>query len=247
MSSPRLRICVYGSSSPNTPSSYTAAARKLGNLLAAKDHICVNGGGKFGCMGAVNDGADEAGGEIVGVIHSMFLVDGVEFLDEAALANTRHSLIVCGGADLTERKAKLVAGCDCIIVLPGGTGTWDEMWEMACMRNLGLCGKPIIAVSVDGFYDDFANMLKRASGDKLLANKPEDIVMFAKTAEEALELAEKQVEKIKIEGEKAPRLKLKGTGRWWRNALRKIGAAEGFATGLLVGAIVTSVYSKRHR
>ena len=153
--SSRLRICVYGSSSPNTPSSYLVESRKLGNLLADKDHICVNGGGKFGCMGSCNDGADENGGEIIGVIHSMFLVDGAEYLDSGSLANKRHSLIVCGGEDLTERKAKLVEGADCILVLPGGTGTWDELWEMACMRNLGLYSKPIIAVSVDGFYDDF--------------------------------------------------------------------------------------------
>jgi uncharacterized protein (TIGR00730 family) len=243
----RLRVCVYGSSSPNTPSAFTNAAFNLGALLAKKDYVCVNGGGKFGCMGAVNDGADANGGEIVGVIHAMFLVDGAEYLDAGSLGNKRHSLIVCKGEDLTERKAKLVEGADCIVVLPGGTGTWDELWEMACRRNLGLYNKPIIAVNVDGFYDGFRVMLERAHTDKLLANKPKQIVTFVSSAEEAVEESEKQVAALAAGGGEVKKLKLKGTGRWWRNALRKYGTAGVFVAGVVLGGVLARGLEKRRR
>ena len=64
-----MRICVYGSSSKLTPKPFMDAARKLGERIAQKGLVCVNGGGKTGVMGAVNEGARSAGGKTLGVIH----------------------------------------------------------------------------------------------------------------------------------------------------------------------------------
>ncbi len=73
-----MRVCVYGSSSKQTPQKYLDAAFKLGELLAERNHVCVNGGGKAGCMGAVNEGCKQRKGRIICVIHEIFLVDKEE-------------------------------------------------------------------------------------------------------------------------------------------------------------------------
>ena len=95
----------------------------------------MNGGGKNGCMGKMNDGCNDHGGTINAVIHEMFVLDGAEYLS-ASQSSGRHSLIVTKGPNLKERKEKLVENCDGIVVLPGGTGTFDELFEMVRFKPL---------------------------------------------------------------------------------------------------------------
>jgi len=164
-----MRICCYGSSSQKTPLRYLNDAAALGKIIAQRDHVCVNGAGKYGCMGAMNTACDEAGGRIVGVIHEMFLVDSAEFFDGASdsLKKSRHELLVAKGDDLQMRKRMLVDNSEAIVVLPGGPGTYDELWEMACQKNLGMYNCPIVCISSDGFYDNFKRALLRAEKDEV--------------------------------------------------------------------------------
>jgi hypothetical protein len=77
------------------------------------------------------------------------------------------------------------------VVLPEGLGTWDELWEMACARKLGLGHSlPICCINVNHFYQPFMDILQRAYEDRLLEQKPHDIVHFVNTAEEAVLWAE---------------------------------------------------------
>ena len=101
-----------------------------------------------------------------------------------------REMLVAGGTDLQERKRLLVDNADGLIVLPGGPGTWDELWEMACARNIGLTTLPIVCVNVNGYYDPFAVMLERAWNDKLTKLKPQEIVHFEETAEAAVKWIE---------------------------------------------------------
>lgn len=86
--------------------------------------------GSAGCMAAMNQGASDGNGRIVGVIHEMFIVDGSDWLEGShhTFANNggKHELLVAKGDDLQERKRLLVKGADGLVVLPGGPGTWDE-------------------------------------------------------------------------------------------------------------------------
>lgn len=211
-----LRVTCYGSSSAKTPDKYLRSAKSLGYTLAKRGHICVNGAGNFGCMAAMNDGAVFGNGHIIGVIHEMFLVDGgyfagkpVNFDDigtHKAFQNRKkdaegriREICVAGGDDLQERKRLLVQNADALIVLPGGPGTWDEFWEMACARHLGISNLPIVCVNVDSYYEPFRKMLYRAYEDELIKLKPEDIVHFAPTVEEAVRWIEIEVEKNSAE------------------------------------------------
>jgi len=101
-----------------------------------------------------------------------------------------REVVVAGGKDLQERKKFLVANTDALIVLPGGPGTWDELWEMACERHLQLHTKPIVCVNVDGYYEPFRQMLERAWADKLIKHPPHTVVEFAASAEDAVRYVE---------------------------------------------------------
>ena len=152
---------------------------------------------------AMNDGADAGNGHLVGVIHEMFLADGNDWLERdggahSVFANSQDNIsggptreiLIAGGNDLQERKRLLVEGDEALVVLPGGPGTFDELWEMVCARNLGLTNLPIVCVSVDGYYEAFCTMLARAYAEGLVKNKPENLVHFVSSAEEAVRWVE---------------------------------------------------------
>lgn len=159
-----IRVCVFGSSATTTKQKYLDESLRLGELIAENGFICVNGAGRFGVMGAVNEGCYRKNGKIRGIIHSMFNVDLGE--------DTRiKDLVVVDGWDLSERKTELFEESDCVIIMPGGVGTFDEMWDGICakslnMKNLGL--KPICVVNIDGFYDGFIANMHRAYEDGVL-------------------------------------------------------------------------------
>ena len=121
------KITVFGSSSPRTAKKYLDAALELGKCIAKNNCICVNGGGKFGVMGYLNEGCRQNKGYVIGVIHEKFVVEQ----EDQALSQ----LLVCQGNDLNERKQLLFDYGDCLIVAPGGVGTLDEMWYVLYDQN----------------------------------------------------------------------------------------------------------------
>jgi len=176
-----VRVAVFGSSRSTTPDSFKKSAFELGNWLALKGYVCVNGGGGQGVMGAANEGTRARGGRIIGIIHQQFCVDNDE-------DRQIPDMIVARGSDLNERKQLLMDNSDCFVVLPGGTGTFDELWDIVSHRSLGMKNlkhKPILVVNLDGFYDGFILQLRRAFDDKLLYNQVADYMTVFKTVAEA--------------------------------------------------------------
>jgi len=215
-----LRVCCYGSSSAKTPEKYLQEARALGYILARRGHTCVNGAGSFGCMAAMNDGAAAGNGHIIGVIHEMFVVDGSDWcVRDGGAHNVFHKtnpderqgplreILVAGGEDLQERKKLLVQGADALVVLPGGPGTWDELWEMACARNIGLTNIPIVVVNADNYYSPFREQLERSYKDDLIKLKPHEVVHFVDTAEEAVRWIEDETTVETSKQSSMPKLK----------------------------------------
>jgi uncharacterized protein (TIGR00730 family) len=178
----KLKCCVFGSSSQITPQAFMDASHELARLLAERKYVCINGGGRFGCMGALNQTGTALKAEVIGCIHRMWLVDG----QDHDLRNMR----VADGPNLHHRKQLLYEEADCFIVLPGGMGTWDELWEVAAERQLGLRTHPICIINTDGYYDGFVTQMKRAYSDGLLKCDPLSIVHVASTPLDALEYCE---------------------------------------------------------
>merc|ERR1712071_119637 len=135
-------------------------------------------------------------GHIVGFFHEMFNVDGDRahpVFSEGTKGNIQ--IMYAGGDDLQERKKLLVTGADAVVVLPGGPGTWDELWEMACARNVGFTSLPIVCVNVDGYYESFRSMLERAYSDKLIHHPPDYLVHFEPNSQLAVKWIEEQAMK----------------------------------------------------
>ena len=85
-------------------------------------------------MAAMNQGASDNNGKILGVIHEMFVVDGSDWLEGSHGAICKSELLIARGDNLQERKRLLVDGADALIVLPGGPGTWDEVGGILVCR-----------------------------------------------------------------------------------------------------------------
>jgi len=137
------RLAVYcGSATPADPR-YVQLAADVGKALASQGIGVVYGGGKLGLMGAVAGAALAAGGEVIGVIP--------QALVRGEVANHDCELTIV--ADMHERKAAFTRLSDGFLVLPGGVGTMDELWEAVSWSQLGYHAKPVGILNAFGFYD----------------------------------------------------------------------------------------------
>lgn len=191
-----MNICVFGSSSPRTKQRYIDESYVLGQLLAERGLTCVNGGGRYGCMGGLNDGCHRNNGTIVGIIHKKFCVDITEhpFIKD---------LVVVDGDDLYERKLALFNNSECVIVLPGGVGTFDELFDGVSAKSLNMKNmtyKPICLVNTDGFYDGFILQMERAYQDSILYHPVQDYFHVEDNAKDALDWCVNQLNDLRAKG-----------------------------------------------
>ena len=143
-------VCVFCASSRTLDPQWLDLATRTGEELAARGHTLVSGGGCVGMMGAVAEGTRAGGGHTLGVIPQS-LVD-LEVADTAA-----DELIVTG--DMGARKNLMIGRSDAFLVLPGGLGTLDELFEVWTTAILDLHAKPIVLLDPDGFYDGLMTWL----------------------------------------------------------------------------------------
>ena len=152
---PRIRsLCVYCGSAGAVDETYRAAATELGERLAAAGIDLVYGGGRIGLMGLLADAALAGGGRVVGVIPAA--------LRDAELAHHGASELVIAGS-MHERKRLMAERADAFAVLPGGTGTLDETFEIVTWRQLGLHDKPIFLVDVAGYWQPLIDLFAHLS------------------------------------------------------------------------------------
>lgn len=137
------RVCVYCGSNAGADPAFAAAAEGLGALLAERGIGLVYGGGKVGLMGIVADAVLAAGGEVVGVIpqHLWDKEVGHAGLTELLIVDSMH-----------ERKLAMADRADAVIALPGGVGTFEELFEAITWTQLGIQDKPVGLLDVSGFY-----------------------------------------------------------------------------------------------
>lgn len=161
------RICVFCGSSPGNEPAYRAAAEQLGRALAARGVGLVNGGGHVGLMGATADAVLAAGGQAIGVIP--------EALKERELAHTSMTELHVT-VDMHARKALMASLADAFIALPGGLGTFEELFEVATWAQLGIHKKPIGILDVNDYYRHLALWLRQAETQGFV--KPEHANLF---------------------------------------------------------------------
>ncbi|CAN7367597.1 TIGR00730 family Rossman fold protein [Phenylobacterium sp. LjRoot225] len=170
-------ICIYcGSSAGNNPA-FLQAATHAGTLMAHLGLTVVYGGGRVGLMGAVADAALAAGGKVIGVMPADLVSQEIAHtgLSELRVVNSMH-----------ERKWAMAELADGFLCLPGGPGTFEEVFEQWTWALLGFHSKPCGFVNVAGYYEPLraavANMVK--SG--FLQPQYGEMLIFARDTEEAL-------------------------------------------------------------
>ncbi|MBN1306050.1 MAG: TIGR00730 family Rossman fold protein [Anaerolineales bacterium] len=146
-------ICVFCGSSDNVHPEYLTASRTLGETLARQGLALVYGGGKTGLMGAVARGALGAGGVVIGII-----VPDMNTPELAQAGLTRMEI----PPNLHARKMRMHELSNGYIALPGGYGTFDELFETITWSQVGVHCKPVGLLNIRGYFDPLIALLEHA-------------------------------------------------------------------------------------
>jgi len=163
------RICVFLGASTGVSPAYGEAAYRFGGLLAQRGIGLVYGGGSIGLMGLVADGACAGGGEVIGVIPEALRAREQDHKCLTALhvVSTMH-----------ERKALMADLSSGFVALPGGIGTFEELFEVWTWSQLGYHSKPCALLNVKGYYDAMRQFIDHVVDEGFLRTKHRDMLMI---------------------------------------------------------------------
>ena len=162
------RICVFSGSNPGVREEYRQAATALGRELAARGLELVYGGASVGLMGAVASAALAAGRKTCGV-----LPRGL-FRREVAHAGLTELREV---GSMHERKALMADLADGFIALPGGYGTFDELFEIVTWAQIGIHEKPIGLLNIAGYFDPLLALVAHAAREGFVPEQQASLLM----------------------------------------------------------------------
>ncbi len=170
-------VCVYCGSRNGANSAYSDAAKTFGTLLAQEGWRLVYGAGDVGLMGEVARAAQSAGGDTFGVIpvHLLQREVGKTDLTRFVITETMH-----------ERKKVMIMNADAVVVLPGGPGSLDELFEALTWRQLGLHEKPILVMNVDGYWDTLHDLLQQVIGQGFADGSLADFITWVDSPADAM-------------------------------------------------------------
>lgn len=173
---PEKSVCVYCGARDGQNPAFAEAAEATGSMLVRNNWRLVYGAGDVGLMGRVANSVQSGGGKTFGVIptHLMDWEVGKRDLDSFILTETMH-----------ERKKVMIMNADAVVVLPGGAGSMDEFFEALTWRQLGLHGKPIYLLNIEGYWSPLARLLDHIV-DQGFADQ--SLLGFVKTASTITEL-----------------------------------------------------------
>lgn len=171
-------VCVFCASALGARAEYRDAAAQVGRLLAERGIDLVYGGATAGLMGAVADAAIAGGGRVVGVIPHVLVDKEVSHhgCTELHVVDTMHT-----------RKALMGERADAFVILPGGYGTFEELFEVLAWQTLRLHNKPMCLLNTAGFYDGMLQFLDHCVAEGVLKPQARNILLVADTPEQALE------------------------------------------------------------
>lgn len=178
--STKKSAAVFCAAADGARPEYRAAAQELGRALAAKSVGLIYGGAKVGLMGAVADATLAAGGYVVGVIPHVLVDKEIahDGLSELHVVDTMHT-----------RKRLIGERSDAFIALPGGFGTFEELFEVLAWQTLKLHAKPVVLLNTCGFYDAMLGFLDVCDREGMLRGNRHRLLV-ADDVQQALQLAE---------------------------------------------------------
>lgn len=191
-------VCVFCGSAVGQNEQYAISARTLGKVLAIRKITLIYGGGNVGLMRVIADSALQYQGEVIGIIPR-----NIRDKEIAHHGLTRLHIV----ENLQERKALMAQLADAFIVLPGGYGTLDEMFEILSWNQLEIIRKPIGLLNINGYYDSLLKFLQHAVGEKFLRPEHFSSLIVAEDIEQLLDklqrhkplTAENWIERLKMD------------------------------------------------
>ncbi len=181
---PAAAVAVYCGSGSGSHPMFLARARELGTHLASLNISLVYGGGDIGMMGAVADAVMSGGGEVIGVIPQR-LVD----VEVAHHGVTRLEVT----ANMHERKARMIELAGGFIAMPGGFGTYEEVFEVLTWNQLGIISAPVAFLDVgegsESFWHPMMEFLDSAVAAGLLKERYRAFVTLTSSVDEAVRIA----------------------------------------------------------
>lgn len=172
-------VCVYCSASSKAELIYQETAFELGKLLAKTNIQLVYGGGQLGLMGLVADGVTQNGGRAIG-----FITKELEHI-EGSHKNLNELHIV---ESMHARKLKMSENADAFVILPGGFGTLDELFEILTWRQLDMHDKPLIVANIHGYWDPLKALIHNVVKHQFARPSDENLLVFVSTIEEVMRL-----------------------------------------------------------
>jgi len=156
------RVTVYASSSNALADSYYDAASRLGRVLGGAGFDIVYGGGGVGLMRAMADNALEAGAHVHGVIPGF-----MNTVEHGHKSLSRLDIV----EDMRERKHRMLVDSDAVISLPGGSGTFEEVFEVLTLKRLGLFLGPVVMVNTNQYFDRFVDFLEHSVSERFMSRQ----------------------------------------------------------------------------
>ncbi len=188
MAEPQFSICVYCGSRPGEKPEFSQAAVGVGTWIGARGGQLVYGGGRSGLMGTVARATAEAGGRVVGVIPQS-LVDKEHAnydCDELHVVQTMH-----------ERKALMAERSDAFLALPGGIGTFEELFEVWTWSQLGYHDKPIGLLNVASYYTPLLAFLESSVSAGFMSSWQMGLIQNATVSADLLLTLTQELKSIK--------------------------------------------------
>lgn len=175
-------LCVYCGASDRADQKYKQSAIDLGKLIGIHNLGLVYGGGRLGLMGLVANATLEHGGKVIGFIpeHLDSREGAHPGLTELHIVDTMHT-----------RKMNMAIQADMFIVLPGGFGSLDELFEIITWRQINLHHKPVAVINIDGYWNPLKALIDKVVDEKFAHEEHRHIVNFVETPDEAIQLAKK--------------------------------------------------------
>jgi len=169
MPTPAFSVCVYCGSKHGAAPHFAELAAEVGHWIGSHGGQLVYGGGRNGLMGIVADSTRAAGGRVVGIIPSALVSRewAHEGCDELHVVETMH-----------QRKRMMMERADVFLALPGGIGTFEELFEVWTWRQLGYHDKPMGILNGQGYYDRLMHFMSQVVQDGFLSNWQMDLVQI---------------------------------------------------------------------
>lgn len=178
-----MKVCVFGAASNEIDKNYITLVEEFGEMLAKNSHSLVFGAGANGLMGAVARGVTKGGGKIQGVIPHFFREESVEHIydkcDELIFTDT-----------MAQRKAKMEELADAFVIVPGGIGTFEEMFEVLTLKQLKRHDKAIVIYDINNYYKELEDMLLKAFNERFARNDCRLLYHYTNNPQDAIDYLE---------------------------------------------------------